>query len=272
MERKLSPSQPDAAEAEAREQALAKSAARRRIAPRVGDVAVLPLFGMMMHRASLISQSSGVTSLAQFRQDFRTVMDDKAVGAVLLQIDSPGGSVNHVAETADEIFNARTRKPVVAIADVEAASAAYWLGAQASEFVVTPSGRVGSIGVMAVHKDESAKHEAEGVRFQVIRAGKFKNEGAEGPLDDDALGHQQSIVDGYYDQFIDAVARGRGVTAQTVRGGYGQGRVVAARAARSAGMVDRVATFEDTLSRLTSRGGRARQASETARDRFAFGG
>jgi len=173
------------------------------------------------------------------------------VGQILIDIDSPGGSVYGVAELADEIVSARAKKPVVAIANSLAASAAYWIGCSASEFYVTPGGEVGSIGVWQAHQDYSKAMDEAGVKTTLISAGKFKVEGNPyAPLDEEAQGFMQSRVDDYYAAFTKAVAKGRGVSIPQVRDGMGQGRVLGADAALASSMVDGIATFEDVVKKM----------------------
>ena len=168
--------------------------------------------------------------------------------SIVLDIDSPGGSVEGIQELAEVIARAARQKPVIAVANSTAASAAYWLASQASEIVVTPSGMVGSIGVLAVHVDRSRQHEAAGLRTTIVQAGKFKSEGNPyRPLDTEAHAEVQRMVDSYHEDFVQAVAAGRGVPASTVRSRFGQGRMMRARDALQAGMVDRVASLDDVL-------------------------
>jgi signal peptide peptidase SppA len=156
---------------------------------------------------------------------------------------------------AAEIRAARGTKPIVAVANTEASSAAYWLASQADEFVSTRSGRVGSIGVFAAHEDESAKAEAEGIRTTLVSAGRYKTEGNPfEPLTDEAKAHMQSMVDEYYSMFVTDVAAGRGLTADAVRSGYGEGREVTASTALEVGMIDRVATTEEIVSEMLAAG------------------
>ena len=84
-----------------------------------------------------------------FGAAFDRAAADSSIGAIVLNIDSPGGSVYGVEELADKIYKARGTKPVYAVANSLAASAAYWIGSAASQLYVTPSGEVGSIGVLA---------------------------------------------------------------------------------------------------------------------------
>jgi ClpP class serine protease len=135
-------------EIHARLEAIAR---REAPAPQPKQIAVLPVYGVLAHRMNLITAMSGGMSTEQLGGAVRAAASDPTISAILLDIDSPGGSVFGVQELADEIYQARQSKPVYAIANATAASAAYWIGSQASEFVVTPSGQVGSIGVVAVH-------------------------------------------------------------------------------------------------------------------------
>ena len=232
--------------------ALAHDAAKHRHRRAgTGAIAVLNLFGVIAQRMNMIMQSSGGTSTELFGAAFRQAVDDPKIGAIILNVDSPGGNVAGVGELAREIFNARGDKPIIAVANSMAASAAYWIASAADELVVTPSGQVGSIGVIALHENVSGMLEQAGVETTLISAGKFKTEGHPfGPLDDEATAAVQESVDDYYDQFVDAIARHRGVRAARVRGGFAQGRMTSAARAVDFGMADRVATFDETLARF----------------------
>lgn len=220
---------------------------------RMQNIAVLPLFGVIAHRANMVTQMSGGTSLQKFGRDLGALVADPEVSAILIDIDSPGGSVAGVEETGNLIAAYTRKKPIIAHANATAASAAYWLGSQATELWVTSSGQVGSIGVLATHQDVSKALESEGIKTTFVTAGKYKAEGApERPLTDEAIDYMQTRVDQYYDTFVKAVARGRRVSEKEVRGGFGQGRVVGARDALNMGMVDGVGTFEDVIERILS--------------------
>ena len=112
-----------------------------------GSVAVLPLYGTISQRMGMMESMSGGTSAEAFGKYFRAAVADPDVGSIVIDIDSPGGSVYGIEELASEILDARGEKQIVAVANSLAASAAYWIGSAAHEFVVTPSGEVGSIGV-----------------------------------------------------------------------------------------------------------------------------
>lgn len=218
----------------------------------LGKIAVLPLYGVIAQRMDLFSEMSGGTSTQRFANDFDAAMADPDVGAIVIDVDSPGGNVAGTPELAARIYDARGQgKKIIAVANSLMASAAYWIGAAADELVASPSAMVGSIGVFTVHVDESAQDELIGLKYTIISAGKYKTEANPyEPLSPDAGAALQDWVDEYYTMFVNAVAKYRGVKAIDVRNGYGEGRVLTAKAALAAGMVDRVDTLEGTLRRL----------------------
>jgi signal peptide peptidase SppA len=218
-----------------------------------GGIAVLPLYGVVTQRGNMVDDVSGpgMASTQQFASALRQALADDSVSQILIDIDSPGGSVYGVAELADEITAAQSQKPVVAIANSLAASAAYWIGCAASEFYVTPGGEVGSIGVWQAHQDFSKALEDAGVKTTLISAGKFKVEGNPyTPLDEDAQAFMQSRVDDYYGAFTKAVAKGRGVSIAQARDAMGQGRVLGADAALAQNMVDGIVPFDAVLAKM----------------------
>ena len=117
-----------------------------------GGIAVIPLYGVITQRGNMVDDvsGSGTVSTQQFSAALREALADESVSQILIDIDSPGGSVYGVAELADEILGARSVKPVVAIANSLAASAAYWIGCSAGQFFMSPGAEVGSIGVWQV--------------------------------------------------------------------------------------------------------------------------
>ncbi len=216
-------------------------------------VAVIPINGVITPKADLMSDTSGGTSIDRLQQTFRSAVADPNVSAIVLDINSPGGSVSMITEMAQEIRAARRVKPVVAVANTAAGSAAYQLASQASEVVVTPSGQVGSIGTIAAHDDISAALEQQGVKTTVVTSSKFKGELSPfAPLSEDAKAQMQKVVDAHGRQFELDVARGRGVPVETVRADFGQGRMLMAKDAVAAGMADRVGTLDSVVSGLLS--------------------
>lgn len=217
-----------------------------------GAIAVMQLFGTISRRMGMLDAMSGGSSVETFSKAFDEAMADDAIGTILIVIDSPGGSVYGVEELFQKIHAARDQKRIIAVADSLAASAAYYIGCAASEFVVTPSGEVGSIGVYMVHFDWSRAIDAEGVTPTIIKAGEHKAEGNPyEPLEADTVEHFQALINDFYGQFLAAVAKGRGVSVKEVKEQFGQGRTFTAKRALQRGMVDRIATVDDVLAELT---------------------
>jgi len=227
-----------------------------------GAIAVLRLYGMLVPRASDFAEQFGLVGVERFTQNFRAALADDSIAGIMLDVDSPGGSVYGIMELADEIYRARAQKPIVAIANSLAASAAYWIGTSAGEFYVTPGGEAGSIGVFAAHQDLSQALDKAGIRTTLIAAGKHKTEGNPfEPLDAEARRHVQARVDAYYSAFVKNVARNRGVDVATVRNGMGQGRMLSAQAAKVEGMVDDVLPFDAVVRKLAQRAGEGKAAN-----------
>ncbi|MCG8670199.1 MAG: S49 family peptidase [Pseudomonadales bacterium] len=216
-----------------------------------GTVAVLPLRGTIVHRSDAIGESSGMMGIERFMSSFRASVADPAVKSIVIDVDSPGGTVPGVPEAATEIFNAREKKHIVAIANSMSASAAYWLATAADELVVTPSGSVGSVGVFTVHEDYSEYMEDRGIKTTYISAGDYKVEANPfEPLSSEAQEYLQQSVQETYTEFVNALAKHRGISAKDVKENYGKGRMLSAKAALKAGMVDRIDTLDGVLSRL----------------------
>lgn len=236
------------------------------VATKKGAIQVLSLFGVIAHRMDLMTAFSGGTSTLAFADDFDAAMADPNISAIVINTDSPGGSVDGVPELATRIMNARGKgKQIIAVANTTMASAAYWIASAADEVVATPSAMVGSIGVFMVHLDESAADEQAGLTYSLISAGKYKTEGNPyEPLSDEARAAIQASVDEYYGLFVNAVATQRGVSANAVRSGYGEGRVLTAKQALAAGLVDRIDTLDGVLAKLG-----AKNVSASGQPRYA---
>lgn len=217
-----------------------------------GKVAILPLTGVIAPKASMVNGESlpAGTGCDAFGAAFDRAMGDDSVSAIVIDVDSPGGSVDGVPELAAKIYGARGRKPICAVANGMACSAAYFIASQADDVYVAPSGEVGSIGVFMIHEDDSQMFSEMGVTHTIIKAGEYKAEGNPfEPLSDDAKAYLQGQVDEFYSMFVNAVAKGRGISVKEVLDGYGKGRSVLAKSALKAGMVDGIATFDQVLAK-----------------------
>lgn len=213
-----------------------------------GSIAVLPMMGGIRHRGGFMG-----VSIESFREKFRGAVANPEVKAVVFNVDSPGGTVSGVPEMAEEIFQARSKKPIIAVANTMAASAAYWLAAAASRVVVTPSGSVGSIGVFAMHVDQSKMLDDFGLKVTLISAGQYKVEGNSFQhITEEAFAQIQKEVDDVYEMFISDIARFRGTDVEAVLNNFGQGRMVKAKDALQVNMVDSIDTVDNVINNLVT--------------------
>lgn len=222
--------------------------------PRTGSVAVIPVYGVIAPRMNMFSEISGGTTFEKLTGQLRAAVADKTVRNIVLDVDSPGGSVAGNAEFAAEVMKARTKKPIIAQAQYTMGSAAYHLAACATEIVAAPSARVGSIGTFTIHNDLSKALEQLGVKRTFISAGEGKVDGNEtGPPSEDYLARTTAAVNEAYGQFVGNVVKGRGqgMTAERVKKDW-KAHVYGSADALSIGMIDAIATLDDTISRLLS--------------------
>lgn len=240
----------------AMDDAEAAAVAARRKLPRVaGQLAVIPIHGMISQRASIWQELFGGTATEAVAAAVTRAAADERIGGIVLDVDSPGGTVAGVEEAAAAIFAAGRTKPMAAVANSEAASAAYWLasqvGSEGARFSAAPGADVGSIGVYRLHEDYSEMLAADGVKLTFLATPEFKVEGNPyEPLSDEARAHHMEQIEATYDQFVRAVSRGRGVTTGAVKDKFGRGRMFESRQAAAIGLVDRVASLADVIREM----------------------
>lgn len=242
------------------------------VARKEGDVAVMPLVGLLSPRADLVagSSTSGGVTADSFGARFDANVEDPSIKAIVLDVHSPGGNAYGIEALAAKIRAARGTKPIIAQVNSQASSGAYWAISGADEIVLTPGAEAGSIGAYTVHEDISQKLAKDGVATTLIKAGENKAELTNlAPLSEAAREATQKRVNEIYRAFVRDVAAGRGVTAGEVEDRMGQGRMFGPKELIERGMADRVATLEETLARLGAGGGA--RAQQRSRDAFAAG-
>lgn len=244
----------------------APEAAARKLSAVQGGIAQIKVFGLLSQRGDWWGSSTD-----EIGRELDRLMADESVGAIVLDVDSPGGVVYGTPELAAKIRAARGQgKPIVAVANSLAASAAYWIASAADQVIASPGSELGSIGVYLMHVDWSAALEQAGIKVSMIFAAPYKVEGQPfAPLTDEARAACQRDVDDYYELFLAGVAEGRRVTKAVVRKEFGQGRTMPAERAAAAGMADRIAPLDQVLAELAgtaaARSGSSRRRAERAK-------
>ena len=231
-------------------------------------IAVIPIHGTLVKRVLGMEAASGLTSYGGIAQEIDAALADPQVQGILLDIDSPGGEASGSFELARQIRHAATQKPVWAVANDAAYSAAYALAASAQRLIVTETGGVGSIGVIALHIDQSVKDAQEGYRYTAVTAGAHKNDfSPHHPLSDEAKAELQAEVDRLYGLFVEHVTAMRSLNADAVRATEA-GLYFGANAI-TAGLADAVSSFETALADfslfLSARNHKPPQARERIR-------
>ena len=228
-------------------------------------VAVLGVQGALVHRSQFVmADSSFLLGYNQIAADLEDAMGNADVHAVLLAFDSPGGEVAGAFELAERMQDMRGRKPMRAIADNLAASAAYLAASAADEIAITSTAYAGSIGVVMRHVDFSRALQNDGVAVTHIFAGDHKVDGNPyEPLPKEVRAALQADIEGLYTMFVDAVATHRGIEAEQVRGT--RAAVFRGAAAVKARLADRVATADQLITELAALRGRSYPAGPGAR-------
>jgi len=214
-----------------------------------GGLGIIGIHGPLLHRV-LASEypSGGPSTYSDIRRAFDLAMVDDDVHSIVLDIDSPGGEVCGVFDLADHIFNARGTKPITAIVNESAFSAAYALASSADRIILPRTGGAGSIGVIATHADLSRAEEAAGITVTHVYAGARKADfSPHSPLSPEALGVLQESVNAAYEMFVDLVARNRRMTTQAVRDT--EAGIYEGKNAVKAGLADEVAPVDAALAK-----------------------
>jgi signal peptide peptidase SppA len=214
-------------------------------------VAVLPITGSLMQRTGSMQALSGMQSYQSIERQFEAAADDPDVKAILMEMDSPGGQASGVFELAKRIKDqcAAAGKPVWAHANEMALSAGYALASVADKITLPKTGMLGSIGVIALHVDQSKKNAKDGYAYTAISAGGKKSLGSPHlPLSDEAKSEMQARVDELYQHFIDHVAAMRGIDPAAVRAQ--EAGVFTGQAAIDAGLADSIMSFNEALGAL----------------------
>ena len=216
-----------------------------------GGIAVVPVLGPLVTRGDWLTTLLGATEYGAVADALTAAADDSAVRGILLEVDSPGGEVGGLFDLVETIGAVKQQagKPLWAVAAESALSAAYAIASVADRLYVTRTGEVGSVGVVAVHIDESASDAMAGLKWTLIHAGARKTDGnPHEPLSPRATADIQTDVDALYDELVTAVAANRGLSAETVRAT--EAAIYRGDRAVKAGLADRVGTVAQAIADL----------------------
>ena len=222
-----------------------------RLYSKQGNVGIISIAGSLVNTDSWMNAFVGRTSYNEIRDALIHAATDQSVGAIVLDINSGGGAVSGVSDTADLIKKVdKEVKPVHTFSDGMIASAALWLGSSARSMNVGRVTEAGSIGVITVHKEMSKALEMEGIKATVIKAGTHKGNGNPyTPLTTAAREEIQGQLDHMYQIFLSDVAANRGMAYPAADTKFGQGRTFVGQQAVDVGLADSVTTFDAVVSK-----------------------
>lgn len=204
-------------------------------------IAVLPIRGVILPYYSSLAALLGATCLDQLTEAFCRVRDNPDIQAIVLDIDSPGGMITGVHAFSQQVFAARSQKPIIAVVSGLAASAAYWIAAAASQVWVDPTASIGSIGVIATYQDTTERDKKAGIQNIEMISSQSPHKRPD-MTTDSGRDQLQQHVDALATVFVAAVAQYRNVSPETVLSDFGQGGLVVGQAAVTQGLADEVHT------------------------------
>lgn len=248
--------QADPEEARREAQALAAKRAprmdRTETARKRDGVGILAIHDELFPRAGMMDDISGGTSCETLLQDFQAMLEDPAVSAILLDIDTPGGDVTGTRSLAEHVYQARGVKPIWAYVDGMAASGGYWIASAADRIIIEPTAKLGSIGIVGGWTDTSEADAKRGIKRVTVTSEQSPLKRPDLNTEEGRALVQESVNDAA-EVFVADVARNRKVSAETVLADFGRGWMLTGAKAVAAGMADEIGTFEGALAELASR-------------------
>lgn len=218
-------------------------------------VAVIPIYGTLVHRSYGLSALSGMTSYSSIRAQLNSALNSPDVESIMLDIDSPGGEVAGVFDLVDDIYAARSVKPIYAMSNENGYSAAYAIASAAHRIYLSRTAGVGSIGVIMLHVDKSEANKQAGIVYTPIYAGAHKIDGSpNAPLSDAARANAQAKVNQTYKLFVSTVARNLNIPEGVIRNT--QAGTYTGQAAIDIGLAHQIASYQEVMKQLiTKKGG-----------------
>ncbi|MBE0522749.1 MAG: signal peptide peptidase SppA [Methanosarcinales archaeon] len=190
----------------------------------------------------------GYASSEDISKSIQDAADNKNVKAIVLRVNSPGGSPAAAQEIVTEIKKAKEKKPVVVSMGDVAASAAYYISAPTDRIIANPDTMTGSIGVIWLFENRSAFYEEEGIEFYVAKSGEFKDMGGDWRgLTDAEKNYSDQVIQEVFQRFVNEVAQSRNMSQEDVKA-LADGRVYTGSRAVELGLVDETGNFYDAIN------------------------
>jgi protease-4 len=204
--------------------------------------------GSLNKRVGLVEIVGDIESSEAVVDQLEHMRRDSSIRAVVLRLDSPGGGVAASQEIYDAVLRVKEEnKPVVASMGSVAASGAYYVACAADSIVSNPGTLTGSIGVILSFPNTEELFKKVGVRFEVVKTGKYKDIGSlSRPMTPDEKGLLQGVLSNVYEQFVNAIAEGRGMEKKDILP-YADGRIFSGSQALEYGFVDRLGDLDDAI-------------------------
>ena len=215
--------------------------------PAVGKVVVIPLSGTITTGDSSLLSSSTITP-GLVRKYLTKVKKDKSVKAIVLRIESPGGEIEPCQEILLEIERIKEKMPIVVSMGGMAASGGYYISTQANKIVALPTTQTGSIGVISAVINVKELLDKLGIQIETFQGGKYKDMyWGFRELIPEEVEIMKQMVDEYYEQFIDVVAEGRGLSKEEVRN-LATGQLYSGTKAKELGLIDVLGDLDTAIN------------------------
>lgn len=211
-------------------------------------VAVITMIGMIGKRFDMFARMSGGVSTERMQTMIEDALTDPLVSAIVVQIDSPGGTVAGTFELCDWMLQNRGIKPMYGYVDGQCCSGAYGFASCLDKIFAFRSTQIGSVSAVVCHYDRSGADAQAGIKRKFIVSGEYKRMASDAePLDEKGEAYLQGFIDRYHAMFIEVVAAGRGIAPEEVQARFGNGQVHLAAEAMALGMIDGIGTLPETL-------------------------
>jgi ClpP class serine protease len=233
--------------------AYEQAGAGNRIFDRIGPVAIVPIEGTLVHKGAFLGTSSGEMSYQGLQTKIAAIRRDPSIRGVVYEVDTFGGEGAGAFDTAEMMAELSAEKPTLAILNDFALSAGYLLASTARQIVLPDMGAAGSIGVITMHIDHSARLEKSGSKVTIVSSGKHKADGHSfGALPEDVKNRMQARVDSMRDLFAGSVAKYRGKRLSKAAALATEADVLRGEEAVKAGLADDVARPSEAFAQFVS--------------------